>query len=80
MERKNITIRPAHSDWIQENDVNLSQFVQERIDDEMGPSDEEIAQAYRDNAENAHEMNERWSNVSKEANQHLGENPLEDDA
>jgi hypothetical protein len=45
----------------------------------MKPTDEELAQAYRENAENASQLSEEWSNVSDEANQYLGENPLEDD-
>lgn len=39
-----------------------------------------LAQAYRENAENARQMNAEWSDVSTEANQHLGENPLEDES
>lgn len=80
MDRKNITIREDQSEWIQQRGVNLSQFVQDHIDEKMGPTEDELAQAYRENAENAHQMNEDWSNVSEEANQHLGPNPLEDDS
>lgn len=80
MDRKNITIREDQSEWVQQRGVNLSQFVQERIDEEMGPSDDELAQAYRENAENARQMNAEWSDVSTEANQHLGPTPLEDDS
>lgn len=79
MDRKNITIREDQSAWVREHDVNLSRLVQERIDEEMGPTDDDLAAAYRDNAENAREMNDEWSGVSAEANQHLGENPIERD-
>lgn len=78
MDRKNITIRKDQSKWISKCNVNLSQFVQEQLDEAMGPSDDELAQAYRENAENARQMNDEWSDVSTEANQHLGDNPLEE--
>lgn len=77
MDRKNITIREDQSEWVHERGVNLSQFVQEQLDEAMGPSDDELAQAYRENTEQAREMNEEWSNVSLEANQYLGEDPYE---
>lgn len=80
MDRKNITIREDQSEWIHERGVNLSQFVQEQLDKEMGPSDDELAQAYRENAENARQTNDEWSDVSVEANRHLGENPVENDS
>ena len=35
MERKNITIRDDQNDWINENSVNLSWFVQKCIDKSM---------------------------------------------
>ncbi|KYH24188.1 hypothetical protein HAPAU_36590 [Halalkalicoccus paucihalophilus] len=44
----------------------------------MDPSDDELAQAYRENAENAQQVNDEWSDVSTEANQHLSENPFEE--
>ena len=75
MDRKNITIREDQSAWIEQEDVNLSQFVQEAIDEQMSPTEEELAQAYRENAEHAAETTEQWSNVSTEANQHLGSHP-----
>ena len=75
MDRKNITIREDQSAWIEQEDVNLSRFVQEAIDEQMSPSEEELAQAYRENAEHAAETNEQWSNVSTEANDHLGTHP-----
>lgn len=80
MDRKNITIREDQSEWVHERDVNLSQFVQEQLDEAMGPSDDDLAQAYRENAENARRMNDEWSDVSIEANLHLGEDPLENDS
>jgi hypothetical protein len=36
-------------------------------------SDKELAQAHRENAENAQVMNAEWNSVSFEANQYLGE-------
>lgn len=75
MERKNITIREDQSEWVEEQGVNLSQLVQEAIDEEMPPTDEELAAAYRENASHAAEVNEEWANVSTEANEHLGDRP-----
>lgn len=75
MERKNITIREDQSEWVEDQGINLSQLVQEAIDDEMAPSEEELAAAYRENAAHAEEVNEAWSDVSTEANEHLGERP-----
>ena len=75
MERKNITIREDQSEWIEDEDINLSQLVQETIDEEMGPTDDELAAAYRENAAHAKEMNDQWEAVSREANDHLGETP-----
>lgn len=78
MERKNVTIREDQSDWIEKRSVNLSQLVRDVIDEEMGPTDEELAQAYRENADHAAEVNELWSEVSTEANRHLGDHPGEE--
>jgi len=78
MERKNITIRDDQSSWVEQTDVNLSQLVQEAIDEQMYPTDDELAQAYRENADHAAETNEEWSNVSTEANDHLGPHPDEE--
>lgn len=75
MERKNITIREDQSEWVEEHDVNLSHLVQETIDEEMGPTEEELAEAYRENAEHAAATNDEWDEVSQEANDHLGEAP-----
>lgn len=75
VERKNITIREDQSEWLDEQDVNLSQLVQETIDEEMEPTDEELAQAYRENTAHAAETNEQWEGVSREANDHLGDAP-----
>ena len=33
MERKNITIREDQSEWVEENHLNLSSFVQEKLDE-----------------------------------------------
>lgn len=71
MERKNISIREDQSRKIEEQDLNLSQFVREQLDEHLGPSDDELAQAYQENAEQARETNEAWEHASIEANQHL---------
>jgi post-segregation antitoxin (ccd killing protein) len=75
MERKNITIREDQSEWIDEQGINLSQLVQETIDEEMNPTDEELAEAYQENASHATEVNDQWSSVSTEANEQLGDTP-----
>lgn len=75
MNRKNITIREDQSEWVRERDLNLSRFVQEKLDEQMGPSAEDLAEAYRENAEHAAETNAEWKHVSTEANEHLGEHP-----
>jgi cytochrome c551/c552 len=59
-------------------DLNLSQFVQEKLDEEMGPSSEDLAQAYRENADHAAETNEQWKHASTEADEHLGPHPDEE--
>ncbi|OKY78052.1 MAG: hypothetical protein BTN85_0537 [Candidatus Methanohalarchaeum thermophilum] len=33
MERKNITIREDQAEWIEENYLNLSRFVQDKLDE-----------------------------------------------
>ncbi len=75
MERKNITIREDQSEWIENQDINLSQLVQETIDEEMNPTEEELAAAYQENASHAADVNDEWSSVSREANEHLGDPP-----
>lgn len=75
MERKNITVREDQSEWIEQQDINLSQLVQETIDEEMNPTEEELAAVYQSNASHAAEVNDEWSSVSKEANDHLGDPP-----
>lgn len=75
MERKNITIREDQSEWIEKQGINLSQLVQETIDEEMNPTDEELAAAYQENASHAADVTEEWSSVSREANDHLGDPP-----
>lgn len=42
------------------------------------PTDEELAQAYRENAEQTRELNDEWRNVSREATQHLGDESTSD--
>jgi|GEM_PF-2507320 len=78
MERKNITIREDQEEWVNEQDINLSQLVQNAIDKEMSPTEDELAAAYQANADHAAETNEEWSAVSTEANQHLGEPPTDE--
>ena len=73
MERKNVTIREDQSEWVDETGANLSQLVQEAIDDRMEPTETELAEAYQDNAAHAAETNTEWSDVSTEANQQLGD-------
>jgi len=43
------------------------------LDEQVGPSDNELRDAYRENAEQAREINREWRHVSTEANQHLDE-------
>lgn len=78
MERKNITIREDQAEWIEETGVNLSQLVQDSIDDRMGPTKEDLAEAYRSNSEHASETNEAWADVSTEADEQLGANPADE--
>jgi hypothetical protein len=73
VDRKNITIRDEQTEWIRRSGLNLSEFVRDRLDEEMGPSDEELARAYEENAEHAKRVNEEWERVSTEANRSLGE-------
>lgn len=75
MERKNVTVREDQSEWVDTQDINLSNLVQEAIDDAMSPTDEELAAAYQENASHAAEVNDAWSSASTEANEHLGERP-----
>ena len=75
MDRKNITIREDQTEWVRRADVNLSRFVQDRLDEAMGPSDDELEAAYRENAEQARQAADNWEHVSSEANQYLGDAP-----
>ena len=75
MERKNVTIREDQSEWVDDEDINLSQLVQSAIDDQMPPSEAELAEAYQDNADHAATTNEEWEQTSTEANEHLGDPP-----
>lgn len=75
MNRKNITIRSDQSEWIRERGLNLSRFVQERLDEEMGPSDAELEEAYRRNEERNRRVYEEWEGTSREANEYLGDAP-----
>ena len=64
MERKNVTIREDQSEWVDETGVNLSQLVQEAIDERMEPTETELAEAYKENTAHAAETNTEWSGVS----------------
>jgi post-segregation antitoxin (ccd killing protein) len=75
MERKNVTIREDQSEWVDEAGVNLSQLLQEAIDDRMGPTETELAEAYQENAAHAAETSTEWGDVSTEANEQLGDHP-----
>jgi len=75
MKRKNITIREDQAEWIERAEINLSQLVQDAIDEEMGPSESELASAYAENAEEASRVAEEWAEASSEANEYLGSNP-----
>lgn len=75
MERKNVTIRKDQSEWVDEAEVNLSQLLQEAIDERMEPTERELAEAYQENAAHAAETNTDWSDVSREANEQLGDHP-----
>jgi len=75
MERKNVTIREDQSEWVDETGVNLSQLVQEAIDDRMEPTETELAEAYQENAAQAAETNTEWNSVSTEADEQLGDHP-----
>ena len=75
MKRKNITIREDQSEWIENQGINLSQLVQETIDEEMNPGEEELAAAYQENSSHAADVNDEWSSVSREATEHLGDPP-----
>jgi post-segregation antitoxin (ccd killing protein) len=74
-ERKNVTIREDQSEWVDEAGINLSQLIQEAIDDRMEPTEIELAEAYQENATHAAETNTEWSGVSTEANEQLGNHP-----
>lgn len=51
------------------------------LDEQVGPTDEELRNAYRDNADRAREINAEWEHVSAEANQYLDDPAeLDDDA
>lgn len=39
MHRKNITIRQDQAEWIDENHLNLSRFVQDKLDELMDGDD-----------------------------------------
>lgn len=53
--------------------VNLSRFMQDRIVEEMEPSEEVLAEAYRTGGERDMEVYENWKSSSVETNQYLGD-------
>lgn len=71
MKRRNVSIREDQHEWINERGLNLSEFLREQLDEEMGPSDDELAAAYRENADHAREVAEEWRYASVEANESL---------
>jgi post-segregation antitoxin (ccd killing protein) len=73
VERKNVTIREDQSEWVDETGINLSQLVQEAIDEQMEPTETALAEPYAENAAHAAETNAEWSGVSAEANERLGD-------
>jgi hypothetical protein len=56
MERKIIIIREDQAKWIDDAEVNLSQLVQDSIDEQMGQTDGGPADAYAANAEEADQV------------------------
>ena len=36
---KNITLRDEHQEWIEANSINLSRFVQKKIDEEIAKNE-----------------------------------------
>jgi hypothetical protein len=75
MERKIVTIREDQSEWIEKEGIDLSRLVRETIDEKMRPTDEELAEAYRANVDQASETTDEWASVSREATDYLGEAP-----
>lgn len=74
MDRREITIRFDQSAWIERQNIDLSRFVRDAIDEERARG---LAADYRENAGRARKTNEQWSNVSREANDHLGSRPTD---
>lgn len=75
VQRKNITIQDEQDAWVSRQNINLSRFIQDRIAEAMGPSEEELAEAYRTGRERNMEVYEEWEGASVEANQYLGDAP-----
>lgn len=50
------------------------------LNERVGPTDEELRAAYRDNADRGREINAEWEHVSAEANQYLDDPTQLDDA
>lgn len=80
MRKKTITIREEQDTWVSRSNLNLSRFVQDRLDERMGPGEEELEAAYRRTAERDARVNEKWDDASREANQYLGDPPEIEDS
>jgi hypothetical protein len=80
MRKKTITIREEQDTWVSRSNLNLSRFVQDRLDEHMGPGEEELEAAYRRTAERDARVNGEWNDASREANRYLGESPEIEDS
>lgn len=75
MKKKTITIREDQDAYVEHANLNLSRFVQDHLDDRMGPTEAELEEAYRRTAERDKEVYDEWEGASREANQYLGDAP-----
>ena len=75
VQRKNITIRDEQDAWVDRMNLNLSRFVQDQLDEHMGPTDDELAAAYRRTRERDGDVYNAWEGASREANTKLGASP-----
>ena len=83
MTRIDIDFQPRQRDRIKQyaetHGLRLSRAYADLLDSglaaEQEPTDEELANAYRDAAEEGKRINKEWQHVSQEANQYLGEPP-----
>lgn len=51
------------------------ELIDYALDEKLEPSEMELRRAYRENAEQAREVNREWQHISHEANQYLGDAP-----